>query len=115
MQNYISITASHHKQGPSTTFNDYFMEAEFYYSMLGLIEDVGVSLANTYYQDSFIAQLQNATAIEEQVHREGTSPDPQDHHKYSNEMFVQHISGIMILFSGFPPNQHNHLTPTNCI
>ena len=59
------------------------METEFHYNMLGLIENVRVSLGNTYCQDRFITHLQNATAIEEQVCMEQLSPDPQDCHKCS--------------------------------
>ena len=90
----VSLTSTQPNEGPSTPFNDYFMKADFYYNMLGLIENVRVSLGDTYYQDHFIAHLQNATAIEEQFHREQASPDPQDCRKYSNGMFIQHLSSI---------------------
>ena len=94
MERSITLTASHPQQGPSTKFNDYFLAANFYYNMIGLVENIRVSLGHTYSQDRFIAHLQNATAIEEQVRRERASPDPQDCHKYSNSMYVQHITSI---------------------
>ena len=62
--------------------------------MLGLVENVRVSLGNTYSKNRFIAHLKNATAIEEQVRMEQASPDAQDCHKYSNGMFVQNMAGI---------------------
>ena len=94
MQRAVSLTLTHPSQVPSTTFNYYLMEADFYYNMLCLIENIRVSFGNTYYQDWFIVHLQNATAIEVQICREQASPDPQDCHKYSNGMFIQHMYGI---------------------
>ena len=40
------------------------MEAGYYFNMLGLVENIRVSLGDNYSQDRFIAHLQNATAIE---------------------------------------------------
>ena len=94
MQHAVSLTSTHPHQVPSISFNDYFMKADFHYNMLGLIENVRVSLGDTYYQDHFITHLQNATAIEEQVCWEQKSHDPQDCYKYSNGMFIQHLSNI---------------------
>ena len=65
MQHTVSLTLTHPSQGLSNPFNNYFMEADFYYNMLGLIENVRVSLSNTYYHNQFIVHLHNATAIEE--------------------------------------------------
>ena len=94
IQRAVSLTSTHPHQGPSTPFNNYFMKVDFYYNMLGLIEKFRVSLGDTYYQDCFITHLQNATAIEEQVHWEQASLDPQDCHKYSNGMFIQNLFSI---------------------
>ena len=94
MQCTVSQHSTHPSKGPSIPFNNYFIEADFYYNMLGFIENFRVSLYNKYYQNQFIVHLQNATAIEDQVCRERVIPDPQDCHKCSNQMFIQHISGI---------------------
>ena len=40
------------------------MEADSYYNMVGLVENMRVSLSDAYYQDRFVAHIQNATVIE---------------------------------------------------
>ena len=94
MQRAVSFTSTHCHQEPSPPVDYYFMKADFYYNMLSLIENVRVLLGDTINQDHFITHLQNAPEIVEQVCWEQPHLDPQDCHKYSNGMFIKHISGI---------------------
>ena len=76
MQRSVSLTSIHPHQEPSPPVDDYFMKADFYFNMLGLFENIRVPLGDTFHQDCFIAHLQNANEIEEQVCWEQPSPDP---------------------------------------
>ena len=55
MERSVSLTSTHPHQGPGTSSNDYYRKTDFYYNMLGLVEDIRVSLGETYYQDCFIS------------------------------------------------------------
>ena len=68
-------------------FDETFMEAGYYYNMLGLVVNIRVSLSDAYYQDHLITHQHNATAFEEQIRKEQASLDPQHCHKYSNGFF----------------------------
>ena len=49
IQRAVSLISTHPHQGPSTSFNNCYIKADFYYNMLGLVENFRVSLGDTYY------------------------------------------------------------------
>ena len=51
MDRYVSIISTHPHQGPSRSYIDYYVKADFSYYMLGLVKDVRISLGDTYHQD----------------------------------------------------------------
>ena len=94
MQRTVSLTSTHLHQEQSLPVDNYFMQVDFYCTILGLFENDRMWLGDTFYQFFFITHHPNANEIKEQVHQERLSPVPQDGHNYSNGMLLQHISGI---------------------
>ena len=93
MDQSVSLTSTHPHQGPSTSFTDYYVKADFYYNMLGLVKDVRVSLGDTYHQHQATTHCDvHSRAVTSFCHVKGSRQ--KIHSIYGNLLYCNHVFSL---------------------